>query len=95
MSFLLALSSVFYNVKPESTIVVQMLIFEVLVVAVDVASTAVDCFIRRSICPATQPGAAVYSLSPLIVLSPILTCDGGHFEHHVTLHSLWGAIFIL
>lgn len=51
--------------KPESAIVAQMLIFEVLVVAVDVASTAIDSFIRGSLCPATQPGAAVYGVSPL------------------------------
>jgi len=64
--------------------VVQVLIFEVLVVAVEVASTAAGSFICGGVWPATQPGAAVYCMSPFVVLSLILTCDRGCLEHHVT-----------
>lgn len=51
--------------KPVAAIVVQMLIFEVLVDAVDVASLTIDSFICGRVCLTTQPGAAAYCMSLL------------------------------
>lgn len=70
-----------------------MLIFEVLVVAVDVAPTTIDSFICGGVCPAAQPGAVAQGMSPFVMLSLILTCDRGSMLSIISHHTLCGETF--